>query len=145
MSDEQIQQTVLNGKDQMPANKKLDEDTLPGLIAYVRALAAGSGGTATVCAAPAEDIAKLYRAKCSSCHGVDGAGTGVLGKSLKVPDLTSTSVQSLPDDQLGSVVSDGRGKMRGYGSEFNAAQSKYPPAEPGALGCEPLKAAERGR
>jgi len=23
--------------------------------------------------------------------------------------------------------------------------SKYPPAEPGALGCEPLKAAVRGR
>jgi len=26
-----------------------------------------------------------------------------------------------------------------------APKSKYPPAEPGALGCEPLKAAERGR
>jgi hypothetical protein len=24
-------------------------------------------------------------------------------------------------------------------------EGKYPPAEPGALGCEPLKAADRGR
>jgi hypothetical protein len=26
-----------------------------------------------------------------------------------------------------------------------ATSGKYPPAEPGALGCEPLKAADRGR
>jgi hypothetical protein len=29
--------------------------------------------------------------------------------------------------------------------QFVESKSKYPPAEPGALGCEPLKAAERGR
>jgi uncharacterized Fe-S cluster protein YjdI len=33
----------------------------------------------------------------------------------------------------------------GGSSETPELPSKYPPAEPGALGCEPLKAAERGR
>lgn len=34
-----------------------------------------------------------------------------------------------------------------YVHDFRSSsiRSKYPPAEPGALGCEPLKAAKRGR
>ena len=38
-------------------------------------------------------------------------------------------------------------KSRDYVAIFHrrGARSKYPPAKPGALGCEPLKAAERER
>jgi hypothetical protein len=39
-----------------------------------------------------------------------------------------------------------RSTPRPHGQEnAKGATSKYPPAEPGALGCEPLKAAVRGR
>lgn len=57
--------------------------------------------------------ATVYKSKCATCHGPDGAGTAV-GKSLKVADLRSPEVQSKSDAELTQSVSDGKGNMPGF-------------------------------
>jgi mono/diheme cytochrome c family protein len=47
-----------------------------------------------------------------------------VGKSLKVRDLRSDEVQKQSDDELTTVIADGRGKMPGYKSSLDAAQIK---------------------
>lgn len=59
----------------------------------------------------ADEGASLYKAKCAGCHGTDGAGQTPVGKSLKVPDLSSPDVQKKLDDQLAEVIQKGKGKM----------------------------------
>jgi mono/diheme cytochrome c family protein len=121
MRDERIEELVLNGKGNMPANKKLGAEKLQGLTAYLRALAAGSATQAT-CPALVTSVDKLYRVNCSSCHGVDGTGSGTLGKKLKVPDLTSALVQKLNDDELTNTITNGRGVMRSFRNTLAPAQ-----------------------
>jgi mono/diheme cytochrome c family protein len=57
--------------------------------------------------------ATVFKSKCVTCHGSDGAGTAV-GKSLKVADLRSDEVQKKPDAELIQSVSDGKGNMPGF-------------------------------
>lgn len=57
--------------------------------------------------------ATVYKSKCSTCHGADGAGTAV-GKSLKVADLRSDEVQKQSDDALIQAVTEGKGNMPGF-------------------------------
>ncbi len=57
--------------------------------------------------------AAVYKSKCQTCHGPDGAGSPV-GKSLKVADLRSAAVQSRPDAELTQVISDGKNNMPGF-------------------------------
>ena len=47
-------------------------------------------------AAPAlaEDGAALFKAKCASCHGVDGKGNTPVGKALKVKPLAGTKLSA---------------------------------------------------
>ena len=114
MTDEQIEQVIVNGMGKMPANKKLEATQVHGVSAYLRVLAGGATGPTAVCQGPAETADKLYRANCSSCHGADGMGKGILGRKLKVPDLTSAAAQELSEQQLFDVISMGKGTMRGY-------------------------------
>jgi cytochrome c6 len=57
--------------------------------------------------------AAVFKSKCQTCHGADGAGTAV-GKSLNAADLRSPQVQSKPDAELIQVISDGKGNMPGF-------------------------------
>jgi mono/diheme cytochrome c family protein len=100
----------------MPANKRFSADQVEGLTVYLRALASGAAQTTAVCAAPSNSLENLYARHCASCHGRDGTGSGVVGRSLKIPDLTSPAVQTASDEELATVITTGRGKMRGYGS-----------------------------
>lgn len=59
----------------------------------------------------ADDAAALYKTKCASCHGADGTGNTPVGKSLKMPDLTSADVQKKSDQDLAVVTEKGKGKM----------------------------------
>src|SRR4030095_741460 len=62
----------------------------------------------------------IFRAKCAVCHGVDGAGDTANGKKLKVPDLRSNEVQSLTDEELIQVVTDGKKDMPPLGKKYSA-------------------------
>jgi mono/diheme cytochrome c family protein len=59
----------------------------------------------------ADDAAALFKTNCASCHGPDGSGNTPVGKSLKVPDLTSADVQKKSDQELMDVTLKGKGKM----------------------------------
>ena len=62
----------------------------------------------------ADDAAAIYKSKCATCHGPDGAGQTAAGKSMKVRDLRSADVQKQTDAELEKVISDGKGKMPAY-------------------------------
>ena len=62
----------------------------------------------------------IFRAKCAVCHGVDGAGETANGRKLKVPDLRSDEVQSLTDEELIEVVTNGKKDMPPLGKKYNS-------------------------
>jgi len=70
---------------------------------------------------PGENI---FRAKCSVCHGVDGGGQTENGRKLKVPDLRSTKVQNLSDEEMLDSLTNGRGSMPPMGKKYSANQLK---------------------
>ena len=57
--------------------------------------------------------AGTFRTKCAMCHGPDGAGSAV-GKSMNVPDLRSSVVQSTADAELAQIISNGKGGMPAF-------------------------------
>jgi cytochrome c6 len=73
-----------------------------------------------VLAAPAiaSDGAALYKSKCATCHGPDGAGQTAMGKSMKLRDLRSAEVQKQTDVELTKIISGGKGKMPAYGKQL---------------------------
>jgi mono/diheme cytochrome c family protein len=75
--------------------------------------------TAAFAAAPGAP--EIFKAKCSSCHGPDGAGATAVGKAMKVRDLRSAEVQKQTDADLQKVISDGKGKMPAYKDKLSVA------------------------
>ena len=53
----------------------------------------------------------IFASKCSLCHGPDGKGTTSIGKNLKIADLHSADVQKLSDDDLKTLITNGKNKM----------------------------------
>ena len=56
----------------------------------------------------------IFDKSCKSCHGADGAPNAAVAKMMKVEmkDLKSTEVQSLSDDDVKKIITEGKGKMR---------------------------------
>ena len=65
------------------------------------------------------DGAAIYKTKCASCHGADGAGQTPVGKSMKIRDLRSAEVQKQTDVELTKIISGGKGKMPAYGKQLS--------------------------
>ena len=72
----------------------------------------------------AQDVAATYKAKCSACHGTDGKGDTPVGKNMGIQDLASPGVQKMSDDELTSVISDGKNKMPSYKKSLKPEQIK---------------------
>ena len=81
-------------------------------------LTVGASGTF---AADAPGAAEIYKTKCASCHGPDGAGQTPAGKAMKVHDLRSAEVQKQTDADLQKSISDGKGKMPAYKTKISVA------------------------
>jgi cytochrome c6 len=62
-----------------------------------------------------------FQSKCAMCHGPDGAGSEV-GKSMKVPDLRSETIQKMSDAELAKTISDGKGGMPPFKSSLSEPQ-----------------------
>jgi mono/diheme cytochrome c family protein len=56
----------------------------------------------------------LYKAKCASCHGIDGSANTAIGKNLKAKDLRSAETQKMSDEKLYQIIAEGRGKMPAF-------------------------------
>lgn len=126
MTDEQLRQLVLEGRGKMPANKKFDDEKLSSLTLFLRDLVEGHPDTGRAVSQarsePLEDAASVFQAKCSACHGRDGGGRTTVGKSLKVPDLTSAAVKARSDEDLTGIIAKGKGRMPAYAKTFNPVQ-----------------------
>ena len=67
------------------------------------ALAPGSGA-----AEPGVKTLRTWKAKCASCHGVDGKGETDQGKKMGLPDMTTAAWQKgVTDDQMRKSISAG--------------------------------------
>jgi cytochrome c6 len=56
----------------------------------------------------------VYAAKCQTCHAADGSGNPGIAKAMGVTmePLGGPAVQKMSNDDLQSVISMGKGKMR---------------------------------
>lgn len=88
--------------------------------------------------AAANPAADTYRAKCATCHGVDGNGNTPTGKTKcastchtadgkpagrAMPYFNSPEILRMSDAQLLAAIRNGKGKMPAFGSKFSAAES----------------------
>lgn len=60
------------------------------------------------------DDEKVYKAKCASCHGADGAGATPAGKATKTRSFCSDEVKKETDEEWTTVIVKGRNKMPAY-------------------------------
>lgn len=74
--------------------------------------------------AVADDAAGLYKAKCAACHGADGKGETAMGKKFGLKDLASADVQKMSDDELTTIIADGKDKMPSYKKSLKPEQIK---------------------
>jgi mono/diheme cytochrome c family protein len=70
----------------------------------------------------ADSGADIYKAKCSACHGANGAGDTMLGKNLKLRSLASAEVQKQSDDDLARITAKGKNKMPSYDRKLSKEQ-----------------------
>jgi len=70
----------------------------------------------------ADSGAGTYKAKCSACHGKDGAGDTMLGKNLKLRHLGSDDVQRQSDDELFTIISKGKKRMPPFDRKLSRDQ-----------------------
>ncbi len=68
---------------------------------------------------PGED---LFKAKCASCHGPDGAGKTTMGAALKIRDLRSEDVQKQTDGDLNRIIAKGKNKMPAFDGKVKKEQ-----------------------
>jgi mono/diheme cytochrome c family protein len=72
----------------------------------------------------AQDAVRLYKAKCSACHGADGKADTPMGKKMGLRDLASVEVQKMSDDELATIIADGKNKMPSYKKSLKPEQIK---------------------
>jgi mono/diheme cytochrome c family protein len=74
-----------------------------------------------ICAAAAVSLAAdaaagkaVFDKSCKTCHGADGTPNPNIAKMMKVDmkPLGSAEVQTLNDDDIKKIITDGKGKMR---------------------------------
>jgi len=58
--------------------------------------------------------ASIFKANCAKCHGTDGGGDTVMGRSLKLKDLRSAEVQKRTDANLTDLITNGMATMPAY-------------------------------
>src|SRR5438874_1498002 len=68
------------------------------------------------------DAGALWAQHCASCHGKDGSGNTTMGKKLGVKDYTKS--QSFSDAEAANVITNGKGKMKGYKDKLSDADVK---------------------
>jgi cytochrome c6 len=66
----------------------------------------------------------IYKAKCASCHGPDGAGATPAGKATKSRDFCSEDVKKETDAEWTAIVVKGKNKMPAYDKKITDAEIK---------------------
>jgi mono/diheme cytochrome c family protein len=66
----------------------------------------------------------VYKAKCASCHGADGAGATPAGKATKARDFCSDEVKKETDVEWTGIIVKGKNKMPAYDKKITDAEIK---------------------
>lgn len=66
----------------------------------------------------------VYKAKCASCHGADGAGATPAGKATKARDFCSEEVKKESDADWTGIIAKGKNKMPAYDKKLTEAEVK---------------------
>jgi mono/diheme cytochrome c family protein len=80
------------------------------------AIAVVLGVSVAAAASAASDGAALFKRSCVPCHGANGSGNTPVGRTLKARDLRSAEVAKLSDEEIATIIKNGKGKMPGFGS-----------------------------
>ncbi len=85
--------------------------------------------------APEKKVMRVWKAKCSACHGNDGRGQTESGKKLKLPDFTTAAWQAkTTDDFIRNRVTNGLKEERdGVLKEMPAFKDELQPEHLDAL------------
>lgn len=67
---------------------------------------------------------KVYKAKCATCHGPDGAGATAVGKATKARDFCSDEVKKETDEEWSQIIAKGKNKMPAYDKKLTEAETK---------------------
>ena len=70
----------------------------------------------------AADGAAIWAQHCASCHGKDGSGNTMMGKKLGVKDYTKE--QGFSDAEATNIITNGKGKMKGFKDKLSTADVK---------------------
>ena len=79
-------------------------------------------------AAPAKpDAAKIFAAKCTTCHAKDGKGSLPMARMFKLKDptvlnLTAEATSKMTDAELVKTITDGREKMPAFKGKLKDAE-----------------------
>lgn len=89
------------------------------LVGFILAAAAASGGAATAqkgrAASQVERGRAVYEAKCTRCHGADGAGRTRMGEIVEPPDMSDPAWQRRHGDaRMIASVTNGLGQMPAF-------------------------------
>jgi cytochrome c6 len=81
-----------------------------------------ANGSSTTSAAESVSPRSIYSQNCSRCHGSNGKGQTKQGRKIEADDLTSSEVKGISDAKMTRVITNGRGKMPGFGKKLTAQQ-----------------------
>jgi mono/diheme cytochrome c family protein len=83
----------------------------------------GTAVAGTPARAAAQDAAEqLFQVHCAMCHGPDGKGDTVIGKSAGIPDLHAAAVQQQSDEALAEFIANGKGVMPPFKNSLSSEQ-----------------------
>ena len=63
-----------------------------------------------------------FQVHCAMCHGADGRGDTVIGKSAGIPDLHAAAVQQQSDEALAEFIANGKGVMPPFKNSLSGEQ-----------------------
>jgi cytochrome c6 len=66
--------------------------------------------------------ADTFKTRCVMCHGADGSGNTLAGKVFKAASLKDPMVTTKSDDELETVIKNGKNKMPSFKDKLTVAQ-----------------------
>jgi mono/diheme cytochrome c family protein len=77
---------------------------------------------------------RLWKAKCSSCHGAAGKADTEKGQQMKIVDMTTPAFQAKKDDELKKAINDGvKTEKGGVKQEMDAFKGDLTPEQVDAV------------
>ena len=63
---------------------------------------------------PADRGARIFKGRCSGCHGPEGKGQTALAQAMSLKDLGSAEVQKKTNKELREIIAKGKDPMPAY-------------------------------